>query len=221
MVGAVVFDFDGTLTVKEAKEKYNLDTLFGGCERILNLIRFIRTLREKQNANLYICSRNYQWLIEEILDGLHKEGFDNIRQYFTAIETRSNDDKYVFVNSLKESPVIFIDDSVDSFIGVDDSVVKLHLAPRDLLTDPDFQLKVNALLVASSLSKKDDEERGTPRTPPKRSKTTPGSSFMDAPLCGYCQVQPIRGMCGCCFQVGYCGINCQARDFPRHLKFYL
>lgn len=167
---AVVFDFDDTLTVKKAKRSkyydYNayLKPLFGSDERILMVVRYLRKLKKTDGADLYICSGNSAELITRVIEELHALGFDIHVSQFSAIVGNENE-KAKFVNSLRYRTVVFIDNDVENYEGLLETVQTVRIAESGGMYEEDFQ-SINVL------QQQQQQETESPSTPPKRSRLT-------------------------------------------------
>lgn len=152
---AVVFDFDSTVVKGKAKKGYDLDTLFGGHERILMLVRWLRRLK----ADLYICSGNSASLIKTVLDDLRSTGYDLDSSLFVAIEGSHADEKHLYVNALLEryKTVVFIDDTSSNYLELDDAVISIPMGGRFPMNE-DHLMTIQAALHPRT-------NASTPKTP--------------------------------------------------------
>jgi hypothetical protein len=175
MSRAIVFDFDGTLTVKRAKPKYNLIELFGGYERILKLVSFIRRLYLK-NIHLYICSGSKEELIQNIIQDLTNTGFYIELAWFKEI-SGENAEKHLFLNDLTEDKIVFIDDNVLEEETINPNVTIIQI--DEPLVVEEIELQVLAILNTA-------REMETPTKRPKSVFKTPESpgQNLDCFLCG-------------------------------------
>lgn len=183
MSSAIVFDFDSTIVKGKAKKGYDLETLFGGHERILMLVRWLRRL----DADLYICSGNSESLIRNVLDDLRSTGYDLDSSRFVAIEGSHADKKFLYVNAMvnRYKTVVFIDDTSSNYLELDDSVVAIPMNGRFPMNE-DHLMAIQAALYHPA-----------PTTP-----KTPGS--VGCAACGMDDPQKECSRCG----TAYCGEIC-------------
>lgn len=142
-MNAIVFDFDGTLTKKQAVRNKEAVDIIGGYERMLQIAAFVRDLHKK--ADLFICSANNANIIRETIDEMYNIGVHIKSKWFKKIVGHMLDNKYSFVNSLEGyQKIIFVDDSPESFESVDLSKVTTYLSSRGGITlDDMFAIRTN------------------------------------------------------------------------------
>lgn len=140
---AVVFDFDGTLSVHQALPNKDPIETFGGCERALRVAAFLKRLRA--SADLFICSANNDEVIKDTLDMLGRMGVYIKGKWFKKIVGRMPPDgKSEFINGLPHGHIVFVDDNAEAFDNLDHSRVEpIQSSARGMTIEDEFRIQTS------------------------------------------------------------------------------
>lgn len=169
---ALVLDFDDTLTIRRSKN-FSRD-LFGDEDRIVMLQEYIREWKN-DGIDLYILSHNTFNFVYETLDLIF-----NVTD-FEEIIGNKNIDKAEYVNKLNYDTVIFVDNDITQYEGVNPSVVTIKINNKGGLTENDLE-KIDKKFSGVSKKKSPKESQNDFSTPKKRLRSptrTPKSTGVD------------------------------------------